>query len=293
ERQRGMREITEFVNEPFTDFGKPENRKTMEAALAKVRTMLGAPHQIVIGGKRMSGDGTFTSTNPSRPGEVVGVFEKGTAELADLAVRTAHDAFASWSRTPARERSEILFKAASILRERKHEMSAWMIFEAGKSWPEADADTAEAIDFCEFYARENLRYAGDQPLTRIPSEKNELRYIPLGVVAVIPPWNFPPAIMAGGTSASARAAATGGVLEAESDTRTIGARFFEILERAGMPPGVVNFLTGPGSLAGESLVKHPLVRVVAFTGSKAVGLRINELAAKVAPGQRWVKRAVL
>jgi len=287
-----MREITEFVNEPFTDFGKSENRKAMEAALAKVRARLGASHQVVIGGKRMAGDGTFVSTNPSRPSEIVGVFEKGTAELADLAVKTAHEAFASWSRTSARDRSEVLFKAAAILRERKHEMSAWMIFEAGKNWAEADGDTAEAIDFCEFYARENLRYAGEQPLTRIPSEKNELRYIPLGVCAIIPPWNFPLAIMAGMTAA---AFVTGNtvVLKPASDTPTIAARFFEILEEAGLPPGVVNFLTGPGSLAGESLVKHPLVRVVAFTGSKAVGLRINELAAKVGPGQKWVKRAVL
>jgi 1-pyrroline-5-carboxylate dehydrogenase len=287
-----MREITEFANEPFTAFGKPENRKAMEAALTKVRSLLGASNQIVIGGKRMNGDGTFTSTNPSRPSEIVGIFEKGTAELADLAVKTAHETFASWSRTSAHERSEILFRAAALLRERKHEMSAWMILEAGKNWPEADGDTAEAIDFCEFYARENLRYAGDQPLTRIPSEKNELRYIPLGVCAIIPPWNFPLAIMAGMTAA---ALVTGNtvVLKPASDTPTIAARFFEILEEAGLPPGVVNFLTGPGSLAGESLVKHPLVRAVAFTGSKAVGLRINELAAKVGPGQRWVKRAVL
>src|SRR5262245_4015303 len=287
-----MREITEFVNEPFTDFSRPENRKAMESALARVRKPLGASHQIVIGGKRMNGEGTFTSTNPSRPSEIVGVFEKGTAELADLAVRTAHEAFAAWSRVPARDRSEIVFRAASILRERKHEMSALLIYEAGKSWPEADADTAEAIDFCEFYARENLRYAGEQPLTRIANEKNELRYIPLGVGAIIPPWNFPLAIMAGMTVA---AFVTGNtvVLKPASDTPAIAARFFEILELAGLPPGVVNFLTGPGSLAGESLVKHPLVRFVAFTGSKAVGLRINELAAKVGPGQKWVKRAVL
>src|SRR5262249_10855994 len=143
-----MREITEFVNEPLTDFGRPENRKAMEAALAKVRSMLGASHQIVIGAKRMSGEGTSTSTTPSRPAEIVGVFEKGTAELADLAVRTAHETFASWSKTPARERSEVLFKAAGLLRERKHEMSAWMIFEAGQRWAGAARGPAGGGRLC-------------------------------------------------------------------------------------------------------------------------------------------------
>ena len=287
-----MREITEFRNEPLTDFGRPENRRAMEQAVARVSSELGRTYRIIIGGRELDGDGTFASLDPSQPDRPVGVFAKGTVELADAAVRNAHETFASWSRTPARERSEILLRAAEILRRRKHEMSAWMIFEAGKTWPEADADTAEAIDFCEFYARENLRFAAEQPLTRIPAEKNELHYIPLGVGAIIPPWNFPLAILSGMTSA---AFVTGNtvVLKPASDTPTIAAKFCEVLEEAGLPPGVVNFLPGPGSLAGEALVKHPLVRFIAFTGSKAVGLRINEMAAKVAPGQKWLKRAIL
>src|SRR5436309_2359688 len=287
-----MREITEFRNEPLTDFGRPENRRAMEQAVASVSSELGRTYKIIIGERELDGDGTFASLDPSQPDRPVGVFAKGTVELADAAVRNAHETFASWSRTPARERSEILLRAAEILRRRKHEMSAWMIFEAGKTWPEADADTAEAIDFCEFYARENLRFAAEQPLTRIPAEKNELHYIPLGVGAIIPPWNFPLAILSGMTSA---AFVTGNtvVLKPASDTPTIAAKFCEVLEEAGLPPGVVNFLPGPGSLAGEALVKHPLVRFIAFTGSKAVGLRINEMAAKVAPGQKWLKRAIL
>jgi 1-pyrroline-5-carboxylate dehydrogenase len=287
-----MREITEFKNEPLTDFNVPANRKAMEEAIRTVEGQLGRTYKIVIGGREMEGDGTFSSTNPSRPDQVVGVFPKATVELADAAVKSAYTAFQTWSRTPARDRAELLFRLAGILRGRKHEFSAWMVHEAGKNWPEADGDTAEAIDFCEFYGREMLRYSAEQPLTRIAGEKNELHYIPIGVGAVIPPWNFPLAILVGMTLA---AVVTGNtvVLKPASDTPTIAAKFFEILQEAGMPPGVVNFLPGPGSLAGEGLVKHPLVRFIAFTGSKAVGLRINELAAKTPPGQKWVKRVVL
>ncbi|HEV7843135.1 MAG TPA: L-glutamate gamma-semialdehyde dehydrogenase, partial [Pyrinomonadaceae bacterium] len=187
--------------------------------------------------------------------------------------------------------ADILFRAAAGLRERKHEMSAWMIQEVGKSWAEADGDTAEAIDFCEFYAREMLRYAGDQPLTKIEGEDNRLEYIPLGVGCVIPPWNFPLAIMAGMTVA---AAVTGNtvVLKPSSDAPVIAYKFFEILEESGLAPGVVNFMTGSGAEVGDVIVDHPLTRFIAFTGSKEIGLRINERAAKVQEGQLWIKRVV-
>src|SRR5881296_4260758 len=166
-----------------------------------------------------------------------------------------------------------------------------MIYEVGKTWPEADADTAEAIDFLEFYAREAYRYAGEQPITRIESEDNELVYIPLGVGAVIPPWNFPLAIMAGMTGA---AIVTGNtvVLKPSSDAPTIAYKFFELLEEAGLPAGVVNFMTGSGAEVGDVVVDHPQTRFVAFTGSMEVGLRINEEAAKAQPGQLWIKRVV-
>src|SRR5262249_21984391 len=158
-----------------------------------------------------------------------------------------------------------------------------MVYEVGKTWPEADGDTAEAIDFLEFYAREMLRYAQPQPLVPVTGEKNELVYIPLGVGAIIPPWNFPLAILAGMASA---AIVTGNtiVLKPSTDSATIGYKFVEVMEEVGLPPGVVNFLSGSGSIAGEALVTHPKVRFVAFTGSKEVGLRINEYAAKTAPG---------
>jgi 1-pyrroline-5-carboxylate dehydrogenase len=166
-----------------------------------------------------------------------------------------------------------------------------MIYEVAKTWPEADGDTAEAIDFCEFYAREMLRYASEQPLVHIPGEQNHLEYVPLGVGAVIPPWNFPLAIMAGMTVASVVTGNTV-VLKPSSDAPTIAFKFFEILEEAGLPPGVVNFMTGSGAEVGDVVVDHPKIRYVAFTGSKEIGLRINERAAKVHEGQIWIKRVV-
>src|SRR5207237_437640 len=188
-------------------------------------------------------------------------------------------------------RAQLVVQIAELMRARKHELSAWMIHEVAKTWPEADGDTAEAIDFLEFYGREMLRYAGEQPLVKIQGEDNHLEYIPLGVGCVIPPWNFPCAIMAGMTAA---AAVTGNtvVLKPSSDAPVIAYKFFEILEEAGMPAGVVNFMTGSGAEVGDVIVDHPLTRFIAFTGSKEIGLRINERAAKVQEGQLWIKRVV-
>jgi 1-pyrroline-5-carboxylate dehydrogenase len=282
---------SEFRNEPFTDFSKEENAQAMRAALEKVRGELGREYPLVIGGERITTEGKHESFNPANKTEVVGRFQKATEELARRAVESAHETFATWRNTSAEERAEILFRAASILRERKHEMSAWMIYEVAKSWAEADGDTAEAIDFCEFYAREALRYAAPPPLTKIEGEENRLEYIPLGVGTVIPPWNFPLAIMAGMTVA---AAVTGNtvVLKPSSDAPTIAYKFYEILEEAGMPAGVVNFMTGSGAEVGDVIVDHPLTRFIAFTGSKEIGLRINERAAKVQNNQIWIKRVV-
>jgi 1-pyrroline-5-carboxylate dehydrogenase len=282
---------TEFSNEPFTDFSKEENARAMREAVEKVRGELGREYPLVIGGERIKTESKFESINPAKKTEVVGRFQKATPDLARRAVETAHETFKTWRNTPAAERAEILFRAAARLRERKHEMSAWMIYEVGKSWAEADGDTAEAIDFCEFYARELLRYAGEQPLTKIQGEDNRLEYIPLGVGCVIPPWNFPLAIMAGMTVA---AAVTGNtvVLKPSSDAPTIAYKFYEILEEVGMPAGVVNFMTGSGAEVGDVIVDHALTRFIAFTGSKEIGLRINERAAKVQEGQIWLKRVV-
>jgi 1-pyrroline-5-carboxylate dehydrogenase len=282
---------TEFKNEPFTDFSKEENANAMRAALKKVQSELGREYPLVIGGERIETGSRLESINPANRTQVVGSFHKATKDLANQAVEAAHTAFQTWKNTGASDRAELLFRVAAILRERKHELSAWMVHEVAKTWAEADGDTAEAIDFLEFYGREMLRYAGDQPLVRNPGEANHLNYIPLGVVAVIPPWNFPLAIMAGMTSA---AVVTGNtvVLKPSSDAPTIAYKFFEILEEAGLPAGVVNFMTGSGAEVGDVVVDHPKTRFIAFTGSKEIGLRINERAAKVHDGQIWIKRVV-
>ena len=282
----------EFKNEAFTDFSQPKNRQAMEEALAKVRSEFGREYPLIIGGEKITTPDKIRSLDPSDPSRVVGVFQKATPELADKAVEVASKAFESWRRVPAEERVEFLFRAADILRRRKFEFSAWVTFEVGKTWPEADGDVAETIDFCEFYGREMLRLAGPQPLTPIAGEKNFLVYIPLGVGVVIPPWNFPAAIMAGMTLASIVTGNTV-VLKPSSDSPAVAYKFFEVLREAGVPDGVVNFFTGPGGSAGDALVRHPKARYIAFTGSKDAGLRISEQAGKTQPGQIWIKRTVL
>jgi len=284
--------LPEFRNEPLTDFSKPENRVAMQAALTKVASQLGREYPLLIGGQRVSTDQRLESRNPSRPSQVVGVHSAATPQLGREAVEKAHEYFPVWSSRPVEERATILLATAGIFRQRKREFSAWMVYEAGKTWAEADADTAEAIDFCEFYAREALRLSGPQPLTPVAGEKNELRYLPLGAGVVIPPWNFPLAIAVGMTTAALVAGNTV-VLKPSSDSPTIAAQFVEALLEAGCPPQAISFITGSGSVIGDALVEHPLTRFVAFTGSKPVGLRINELAAKPQPGQRWIKRVVV
>ncbi len=281
----------EFRNEPFTDFSVEENARAMREALARVQTELGREYPLVIGGERVETGDILESLNPARKTEVVGRFHKATKELATQAVERADEVFKTWRNTLPHQRADLLVRVASLLRERKHYFSAWMVHEVAKTWPEADGDTAEAIDFLEFYAREMIRYAGDQPLTRIEGEENRLTYIPLGVGVVIPPWNFPLAIMAGMTVASVVTGNTV-VLKPSSDAPTIAYKFFELLEEAGMPAGVVNFMVGAGGEVGDTVVDHPLTRYVAFTGSKEIGMRVYERAAKVQKGQIWLKRVV-
>jgi 1-pyrroline-5-carboxylate dehydrogenase len=285
-------QLASFRNEALSDFkGNPEHIRRMQEALQDVKKELGAKYPVVIGSERIETTESFHSYNPSEKDQIVGTFSKGDAGLAALAIEKAEKAFESWSRTPAETRVKLLVSTAKIIRDRKFHFAAWMVYEVGKSWAEADADVAEAIDFCEFYAREMLRLADRQPITPVPGERNRLIYIPLGVGIVIPPWNFPLAILAGMTTASIVAGNTA-VLKPSSDSPTIGYKFFEALEEAGMPAGVVNFLPGPGSSVGDALVAHPRTRYIAFTGSKEVGLHINELAAKHQPGQIWIKRVI-
>jgi 1-pyrroline-5-carboxylate dehydrogenase len=284
--------LSEFRNEPLSDFKNDADKfRTMQEALAEVANELGRTYDLVIGGQRVATAEKLVSYNPARSAEAVGSFSKASVELAGRAVAAAEDAFKSWSRTPVQDRVALLLKAARRIRDRKYYFAAWMVYEVGKSWAEADADVAESIDFCEYYSREMLRLAQPPALAPVKGEKNYLRYIPLGVGVVIPPWNFPMAILVGMTAASIVSGNTV-VLKPSSDSPAIAYKFFELLEQAGMPPGVVNFLPGSGGTIGDYLVAHPRTRFVAFTGSKEVGLHINELAAKHQPRQIWVKRVV-
>jgi 1-pyrroline-5-carboxylate dehydrogenase len=284
--------VTPFVNEPFVDFTQPENKRRMQAALDEVRSRLGREYDIVIGGKRLKTAGKILSMNPAHPAEVIGVHQRAGAEHVEEAMQAAQSAFTTWSRTSVEERAGLLFRAAALIRERSFDFCAWLTLEVGKNWGEADADVGETIDFLEFYGREALRLNQAKTPIQFPGERNELRYIPLGVGAVIPPWNFPFAIMAGMTAASIVCGNTV-ILKPSVDAPTIAAKFMELLEEVGLPDGVVNLCQGEGAEFGSAVVAHPQTRFIAFTGSKAVGLEIHERAAKTQPGQIFIKRTVL
>jgi len=281
-----------FVNEPLTDFNREDNARKMRSAIEKVRGQLGREYDLVIGGKRVKTSDKIKSINPAKPSQVVGLHQKAGKEHVEPALQAALRAFDSWSRTSVEERASLLFRVGDLMRERKFELCAWLVFEVSKNWAEADADIAETIDFCEFYSREALRLAKVDAPVQLPGERDHLFYIPLGVGAVIPPWNFPAAIMAGMTLASIVSGNTV-ILKPSSDSPTIGAKFVELLEEAGMPDGVVNFCPGAGASFGNLVVAHPKTRFIAFTGSREVGLDINKSAATQAPGQIWIKRAIL
>ncbi|MBS1260698.1 MAG: 1-pyrroline-5-carboxylate dehydrogenase 1 [Calditrichaeota bacterium] len=285
--------IVPFENEPLTDFSVPENKQAFAAALEKVRGDFGEHWDLLIGGEGISSDRMIESFDPAKPDRIVGTVAKASKQQAKQAVETAYDFWnREWRWTDGNARARILLRAAKIMRERKHELSATMVYEESKAWLQADADTAEAIDFLEFYAREMMRLEGAQEVVAVPAEENTLYYIPLGVVVVIPPWNFPCAIMAGMTSA---ALVTGNcaVLKPASTAPVIAAKFVDILLEAGMPAEAITFCPGSGGEVGDTLVDHPKTRMVAFTGSKEIGLRINERAAKVHEDQIWIKRVIL
>jgi 1-pyrroline-5-carboxylate dehydrogenase len=283
---------TPFVNEAFVDFTTAENKRAMETALIAVENDLGREYDLIIGGKRLRTADKIVSINPARPSQVIGIHQKAGAEHVEEAMQAAQTAFASWSKTSAAERAGLLFRAAELIRERKFEFCAWLTYEVGKNWAEADADVGETIDFLEFYGREALRLDGAKTPIQLPGERNQLRYVPLGVGAVIPPWNFPFAIMAGMTSAAIVCGNTV-ILKPSVDSPTIAAKFMGLLEEVGLPDGVVNFCPGEGREFGSAVVAHPQTRFIAFTGSKAVGLEIHERAAKTMPGQIFIKRTIL
>ncbi len=283
--------LAPFKNELVKDFSDPADVAAMEGALAAVKRNFGKKYPLVIDGRREETERWIKSINPANPQEVVGLVASAALEQANRAIDAAARRFETWKNVSASERASYLLKAAQRIRERRFEFDALLVYEVGKTWPEADGDTAEAIDFLEFYAREALRYDGPHPVEPIAGEENELRYIPLGVGVVIPPWNFAFAIMAGTTTAAVVAGNTV-VLKPSSDSAVIAARFVDLLEEVGLPQGVLNFLPGSGSTIGDALVTNPKTRFISFTGSKEVGLRINELAAKPQPGQKWIKRVV-
>lgn len=286
--------LPKFSNEPLTDFSNPQNRKDMEAAIAKVKSELGRDYPIHIGEQKIFTDDKIVSINPGNVDEVIGRVSKAGKDEAEAAMQAALAAFESWKRVSAQERANYLLKAAELMRQRKNEFSAWMILESGKNWSEADADTAEAIDFMEFYAREMLRLdriSETQPLVRIPEEINRLTYIPLGVGVIIPPWNFPLAICVGMTTAAIVCGNTV-ILKPASTTPVIAHQFVSLMEEVGLPPGVINYLPGSGGEIGDYLTLHPKTRFISFTGSKEVGLRINQLASQTQEGQIWLKRVV-
>jgi 1-pyrroline-5-carboxylate dehydrogenase len=285
-------QVPEFTNEPFIDFSNADNRKKMEAALKTVHDEFGREYPMWIGGQKVITTSKKKSTNPSKPSEVIAMFQDASKEQATQAIDFANSYFNTWKKVPAETRAKYLFKAAQIIRERKYELAALVCYEVGKTWPEADADVAETIDFCEYYGREMLRLSEPQKLTPMRGERNYMVYIPLGVGAIIPPWNFPMAIMAGLVVSSLVTGNTV-VLKPAADSPTIAAKFLDILHEAGVPKEAVQFLTGSGGVIGDTIVQHPKTRYIGFTGSKEVGLRISELAGKAAPGQIWIKRTVL
>jgi 1-pyrroline-5-carboxylate dehydrogenase len=281
-----------FANEPLTDFTKEENARKMRAAIEKVRGQLGREYDLIIGGKRVKTADKIKSINPAKPSQVVGLHQKAGKEHVEPAMQAALAAFRTWSQTSVEERASLLFRVGDVMRERKFEYCAWLVFEVSKNWAEADADIAETIDFCEYYGREALRLAKTELPVQMAGERDTLHYIPLGVGAVIPPWNFPCAIMAGMTLASIVSGNTV-ILKPSSDSPTIAAKFVELLEECGVPEGVVNFCPGAGATFGNAVVAHPKTRYIAFTGSREVGLDINKRAAEHGSGQIWIKRTIL
>ena len=284
--------VVAYRHEPFTDFTMEENKRLMEEALRKVESDLGKEYPLIINGERVTTEEKIVSVNPANFDEVIGYVSKANVELAEKAMQVADETFDWWRKSDPRMRADILFRAAAIVRRRKHEFSALLIKEGGKPWNEADADTAEAIDFMEYYGRQMLKLKDGIPVESRPIERNQFHYIPLGVGVVISPWNFLFAIMAG-TTVAAMVTGNTVLLKPASATPVIAYKFMEVLEEAGLPKGVINYIPGPGGEVGDYLVEHPRTRFISFTGSREVGTRIFERAAKIQEGQKWLKRTIL
>jgi 1-pyrroline-5-carboxylate dehydrogenase len=286
-----MMTLPEFRNEPLTDFSTAAGRATMEEALRSVRAQLGREFPLLIGGRAVATQETFRSLDPSQADRAVAVIHQAGPREVEAAVDAALRAYESWRWVPAEERAALLMRAAAVLRRRRMEAAAWMAFEVGKNWAEADGDIAEAIDFAEYYAREILRYAPGLRLPAVPGEMSDYHHIPIGVVAVISPWNFPVAIPAG-MALGAIVCGNTVVMKPASDSAATAHLIGEALSEAGLPAGVMNLITGPGGAVGEALVRHPKVRMIAFTGSREVGTALFTLAAQTPREQIWLKRII-
>ncbi|MFD2445155.1 L-glutamate gamma-semialdehyde dehydrogenase [Bacillus sp. CGMCC 1.16607] len=283
--------VQPYKHEPFTNFNDEENRKGYLTGLQTVEGYLGQDFPLVIGGEKITTEDKIASYNPSNKEELIGRVSKASRDLAEQAMQAAVEAFKTWRKVKPEIRADVLFKAAAIIRRRKHEFSALLTKEAGKPWNEADADTAEAIDFLEFYARQMLLIKDGVPVNSRPNEYNRYDYIPLGVGIIISPWNFPFAIMAG-TAVAAIVTGNTVLLKPASTTPIVAAKFVEVMEEAGLPKGVLNFVPGSGAEVGDYLVDHKDTRFISFTGSRDVGLRIFERASKLNEGQIWLKRVI-
>jgi RHH-type proline utilization regulon transcriptional repressor/proline dehydrogenase/delta 1-pyrroline-5-carboxylate dehydrogenase len=280
---------TGFKNEPHADFSRAELRDQMMNALRKVRAGLGGLHLLLAGESEVRSGMEIISRNPARPGEVVGRVEAAGRGEVDVAVTAAATAFESWCDVPVEARAHILDQAASLLSQRRFELAALEVFETGKTWREADADVCEAIDFCRYYAGEMCRLACAK--LHVPGEEICHGYIARGIAAVIAPWNFPLAILCGMTTA-ALAAGNSVIMKPSGQSAVIAAVFGRILREAGVPPGAINCLPGSGSEIGSALVEHPEVAIVAFTGSREVGIGIWEATGRTHPGQAQLKKVV-
>lgn len=279
-----------FENAVNTDFSNPNEVEKLKQAIQKVRGELGKTYPVIINGEKIETEDKIVSINPGKKTEVIGYVSKVDKELAEKGLLQAVETFEEWKRVEPAERAEYLFKAAEVMRERRHELSAIMILEAGKNYEEADAEVSEAIDFLEFYGRSMIELEADtHRLKRIPEESNTMKYIPLGVGFIVPPWNFPLAICTGLT-VSAVVTGNTTVLKPSSSTPVTAYKFVEIMEEVGLPNGVINFIPGDSKVMGDFITGHPKTRFVSFTGSKEVGLRINEIVGRTAPGQKWIKR---
>ncbi len=280
-----------YKHEPFTDFHDSAQEAAMKRAIVHVESQLGQDYPLIINGKTYTTQQTADSINPANISEVIGRVSLADQTIAEQAIQAASKTYETWQYTSPTYRAEILHRAAAIIRTRKHEFSAWVVKEVGKQWHEADAETAECIDFLEYYARQMIELSHGKPVLNNPGEHNSYSYIPLGVGIVISPFNFSLAIM-GGTTAAALVTGNTVILKPAETAPVIAAKFMEVLKEAGLPDGVVNYLPGPGHVIGDFLVDHPQTRFISFTGSREVGCRIYERAAVVHKGQKWLKRVI-